>query len=266
MRPILIAMIAATLGGGAASAQQAPSPIGRTFHYERTNRDGTEPEQIYFHRAAPDRVVVYKMVERCTRSALVTATVDPATGEATRLVAARLMPRAQAEDYAVMVFDPATGRIDATIMAADPPIKLGLSVPIRPWHLYDYDLGSLAAGLQARPGSRADFSFGMALVWPGDTPPLIWAGEAKARFVKAERHLDRDTLRFEVSGTAFGDKGGGPLWVDARDGHIVDVQWGRPNHDNYTEFRLRRIAEEPSGEAAWKALLTRHFEGCPPSG
>ena len=266
MRTMRILAAALLLGASASAAQaQAPSPVGRTFHYERTNRDGTEPEQIYMHRAAADRVVVYKMVERCTRSALVTATVDPQTGEASRLVAARLMPGATSEAYAEMMFDPATRRIDAIVHAANPPLKLALSVPQRPWHLYDYDLGSLSVTLQAKPGSRADFGFGMALVWPGATPPLTWMGEAKARFVRAEPHLGRDTLRFEVSGSAFGE-GGGPLWVDATDGHIVDVQWGRPNHDNYTDFRLKLIAEEPPGEPAWTALLKRHYEGCPPSG
>ncbi|MDF7775683.1 hypothetical protein P1X14_10535 [Sphingomonas sp. AOB5] len=248
------------LMAGTATAQ--PSPVGRTFHYERTNRDGSEPEQIYMHRAAEDRVVVYKMVERCTRSALVTATIDPETGEATKLVAARLEPGAKSQAYAEMVFDPAKKRIDATI-AGNPPTKLALDVPMRPWHLYDYDLGTLAAAMQAQPGSRKSFGFGMALVWPGSPSPLIWTGEATARFVGIERHLDRNTLRFDVSGPAFGDKGGGPLWVDARSGYIVDVQWGRPNHDNYRDFRLKLIGEEPAGDAAWTALLTRHFEGCP---
>lgn len=265
MRILVAALL---LGGGAAHASDdLPTPIGHTYHYERTNRDGTEPEQIYMHRAAADRVEVYKMAERCTRSALVTAWIDPRTGEATRLTAARLLPNARSEVYAEMNYDPAAGRIDATVFAVNPPLKLSVAVPTRPWHLYDYDLGTLAAAMQARPGSRADYSFGMAMVWPSAPSPLIWMGDATARFVGAERHLDRNTLRFEVTGGAFGEAGGGPLWVDATLGYIVDVQWGRPNHDNYKDFRLRLIGEEPVGEAAWTALLTRHFEGCPlPSG
>jgi hypothetical protein len=100
----------------------------------------------------------------------------------------------------------------------------------------------------------------------GDSgPKLPWLGEAQAKFVKAERHLDRDTLRFEAAGPAFGTAGGGPLWVDAQAGHIVDVQWGRPNHDNYKNFRLRLVGEELMGAQAWKGLLERHYEGCPVS-
>ena len=265
MRTIL--MLAGAMLGATAAQAQAPSPIGRTFHYERTNHDGTEPEQIYFHRAAPDRLVVYKMVEKCTRSALVTATIDPATGVASSLVAARLLPDAQSAPYATLTEQDRVlvVKID---MPGMPP-QFAATIGMRPWHLYDYDLATLSAAFEARAGSRADYRFGMALFWQfQDRPNEIshWIGDARARFVTTERHLDRDTLRFGVTGTAFGMAGGGPLWVDAREGYIVDVQWGRPNHDNYTDFRLRLIGEEPSGQAAWTALLTRHFEGCPPSG
>jgi hypothetical protein len=43
----MMALAALVLAGGA----QAQS-VGRTLHYERTNIDGSEPEQIWFHRSA----------------------------------------------------------------------------------------------------------------------------------------------------------------------------------------------------------------------
>ncbi|MES2442288.1 MAG: hypothetical protein V4574_05610 [Pseudomonadota bacterium] len=264
MRTKLMLAAAASLFGGAAHAQDG---VGRTFHYERTNIDGSEPEQIYFHRAAPDKIAVYKMAERCTRSALVTATIDPATGEASGLVAAQLRPGAASEPYASVLLDPAASVLRGSIFSVHPPLPLETTVGTRPWHMYDFDLATLGAAFEARAGSRAPMRFGMAMVWADSNGPrLLWLGGAEARFAAAERHLDRDTLRFDVTGLAFGDKGGGPLWIDAAGGQIVDVQWGRPNHDNYKDFRLRLLAEEPAGEAAWTALLRRHFEGCPAPG
>jgi hypothetical protein len=260
MRIALTAVV--LLGAGTALAQ--PSPVGRTFHYERTNRDGSEPEQIYIHRAAEDRVVVYKMVERCTRSALVTATIDPETGEPKGFTAAQLKPGATSEPYASILADVPAKTLKGSIFSVHPPLPLTATLGTRPWHLYDFDLGTLAAAFQARPGSRVPMRFGMAMTWSDakSGPQLLWLGDAEARFLRIERHMDRNTLRFDVSGPAFGEAGGGPLWVDPRDGHIVDVQWGRPNHDNYRDFRLRLVGEEPAGDAAWTALLTRHFEGC----
>ncbi len=260
MRTIL-ALAARTLAG-AAEAQT----VGRTLHYERTNIDGSEPEQIYFHRAAPETVQVYKMVERCTRSALVTATIDPKNGEAGGLIAAQLKPDAANEPYASILLETGGSRLRGSIFSIHPPLPLEVEVKTRPWHMYDFDLATLGAAFEARRGSRAPMRFGMAMAWADSKGfRLLWLGDAEVRFVRAERHLDRKTLRFEVTGTAFGEAGGGPLWVDARKGNLVDVQWGRPNHDNYKNFRLRLIGEKPAGATAWTTLLKRHYEGCPAS-
>ena len=236
-------------------------PTGQTLHFERSNRDGSEAEQIYFHRTAPDRIEVYKMVERCARAALVSARIDPETGAASSLEAAQLRPDAQRAAYGTLTDE--GGQIVTRLDMNGEKRESATPIGSRPWHLYDYDLATLSAAFEARAGSRADMRFGMAVVWPKEDRFVEWMGDATARFVRAEVHLGRETLRFEVSGPAFGDAGGGPLWVDAKRGHLVDVKWGRPNHDNYKDFRLRLVGEEPTGEAAWKALLKRHFEACP---
>jgi hypothetical protein len=225
--------------------------------------------QDYFHRPAADRIEVYKMTRRCTYAVLNSATIDPATGEATQIVGAELQPDARRAPYARLDLDRTgrrlTGRMDL------PGLQQAVEAPVetRPWHQYDYDLATLSVAFEARRGSRAPMTFGLALFSTDPAEPgklLHWLGSATARFAAAERHLGRDTLRFEVAGPAFGKASGGPLWVDARRGFIVDVQWGRPNHDEDTNFRLRLIGEEPAGEAAWTALLRRHYAGCPASG
>ncbi len=261
---MISAMIAALAAGSV--APDAGAEVGRTFHYQRSNIAGGEEEQIYVHRAAPDRIEVYKMRARCTGAAFVTAHIDPATGEASKLIAGRLAPGATSRTIGVMTHDGATKRIAISLDLGDRKLDLGIDAPDRPWHLYDYDLATLGAALVAQGPGKAPFAFGMALVWTDPSKPdefLRWLGKAEATFVRAERHLDRDTLRFAVTGPAFGDKGGGPIWIDAQDGRIVDVQWGRPNHDGYADFRLQLKAELPRGDGAWKALLTRHFAGCP---
>lgn len=257
--------IAALAAVPAAHAQS--DMVGSTLHYERTNIDGSDPEQIYFHRAAPDTIRVYKMVQRCTHSVVVTATLDPETGQVSKFVGSTLLPDAATTDYVWLRDDPSRdqliGRIDMPGLQRD----LSVALRMRPWHDYDYDLASLGVAFEARKGSRADMFFGMTMFWRDDADPdtlLHWIGVATARFARAERHLGRNTLRFEVSGSAFGAAGGGPLWIDARRGFIVDAQWGRPNHRGYKDFRLRLVGAEASGETAWTALLERHYEGCPP--
>lgn len=233
-----------------------------TWHYERSNADGSEAEQVYIHSRAPDRLAVYKMRERCTGAALVTATIDPATGEASQLTAGRLAPGATSRPIGEIRFDPASALLTMTLTIDGRTTNLDATVATRPWHLYDYDLATLAMATRQRPGSRAPFRFGLALVWPDDpTRMLQWLGAADARFVRAERHAGRRTLRFSISGPAFGTGGGGPLWLDARDGTLLEAWFGRPNHPGYRDFRLR-LRGRFDGEPAWTRLLEKHFEGC----
>lgn len=242
-------------------AADLPPPI--TWHYERSNADGSEAEQVYVHRPSPDRLAVYKMRGRCTGAALVTAEIDPATGEATTLVAGRLAPGGTQRTIGRIAFDPQTATIAMTLTMDGRTVTQQAQVGTRPWHLYDYDLATLAVATLARRNPRAGFAFGLALVWP-ETPErmLQWLGRADARFVRAERHAGRRTLRFEVSGPAFAGTGGGPLWLDARDGTLVEAAWRRPNHPGYRDFRLR-LKGRTQGAAAWSRLLERHYEGCP---
>lgn len=54
--------------------------IGRIYSYVRSNRDGSEAEQIHVFRASRTRIEVTKMRERCTNAAFVTAELDLARG------------------------------------------------------------------------------------------------------------------------------------------------------------------------------------------
>ncbi len=80
------------------------------------------------------------------------------------------------------------------------------------------------------------------------------------------QHLGRATRRFTLSGTAFEGKQSngeeGALWLDAKDGFIVDAIFPIPNHPGYTDFRLKLDRVSDGGLAEWNALLQAHFEGC----
>lgn len=252
--------IAATGGGGDNEA----GPEGRIYHYLRSNRDGTLPEHVYVYRASAERLEVYKMVERCADAALVTAWVDPRTGQAALMTGGRLMPEARHEDFATLTFDPNAQRITAEIATDGGMISEQLQVPDTPWHLYDFDLAGLSVQTIGLADRRADFSFGLPLAWnePDETRPLLsYMGRADARYVGEEAYRGTPALRFDVGGPALGERGG-PLWIDAERGHVLGAEWGVPNHAPMTDFALRLVDVDDGGAAAWRALLTRHFEGC----
>lgn len=251
---LLAAWIAAGCTHGAAGGEGGP-----TYSYLRSNRDGSEAETIHVHLPRPGHVEVTKMRERCTNAAFVTATI--VDGQAVRLTGGRLRPGATHEDFAELV--ERDGRIEARLMSPSGELRRSVAVADRPWHLYDFDFASLTAAPPAELKARRGFSFGVPLIWLGDDPAdfLRYLGRADARFVREERRGGRRTLRYELGGPAFEGALGGPLWLDARRGFVVDAELGRPNHAEYRDFRLR-LTGIRHGAAAWKRLLEAHFEGC----
>ncbi len=255
-----LAFVLLTLAPAAAN----PDHVGRLYSYVRSNVDGSEAERVYVYRAGRDRIEVAKMRDRCTNAAFVTAELDLARGQATRLVAGRLRPNAGHEDFGLLTYDESARRVDAVVTLPQGTLRDSVAVPDLPWHLYDYDLASLTITAQYRPDRRADFSFGLPLVLVGAARGdfLTYLGRADARFVRTERHRGRRAHRFEVGGPAFGTRGG-PIWFDAAQGHILEARWGIPNHAEYRDFRLRLTGVSDGGAQAWRRLLTRHFENCP---
>ena len=260
----MIAAMAGVIGACATAAVPADDRIGRIYTYVRSDRDGGEAETVRIYRAARDRIEVSKMRARCTNAAYVTATLDIEGGYATRLGGGRLLPDAGRQEFAVLAYDPASRRLDGRVDTPGGPLILALEVPDVPPHIYDFDLASLTIAAQYREDSRADFSFGMPLIWPDGGPEglLRYMGRADLRFVGEEVHEGRRALRFEAGGPAFGERGG-PIWFDAEEGHILEASWGVPNHSEHRDFRLRLTGVSDSGAEEWRRLLSAHWEGCP---
>lgn len=249
----------------ALAAAQPVDRIGRIYTYVRSGRDGGEAEIVRVYRADRTHIEVSKMRNRCSNAAYVTATLDLERGYATRLGGGRLRPNAGREEFAVLTYDAGARRLDGHVTPPGAaPIDLGIAVPDTPWHLFDFDLASLTIAQQYRANPRANFSFGLPLIWPDGAPDTIlrYLGRADLRFVRAERHNGRRALRFEAGGPAFAGQGG-PIWFDAAEGHVIDVQWGIPNHSEYRDFALRLIGVSDGGPGEWRRLLSAHFDGCP---
>jgi hypothetical protein len=261
MRP---AALAALVLAGCATPTPGPADrIGRIYTYVRSDRDGAEAETIRVYRLDRTHIEVSKMRERCTNAAYVTATLDIERGHATRLGGGRLRPNAGREEFAVLTYDPAARRIDARIDLPAGPIEAHVAVPDTPWHLFDFDLASLTIAAQYRSDRRADLSFGLPLIWPGDAPNFFrYLGRADLRFVGEDMREGRRALRFEAGGPAFGSLGG-PIWFDSTEGHIIEAAWGLPNHSEHRDFRLRLTGVSDGGAAEWRRLLSAHFQNCP---
>lgn len=237
--------------------------IGRIYHYVRSNQDGSEAEDVYVFRKSRVALEVYKAREKCTNAAYVTADLDLEKGYATRLGGGRLLPNAGREEFGVLEYDAANRILDAVIKLPDrDPLTTKVLVEDEPWHLYDFDLASLTV-MTPHIEPRSDFSFGLALTINDLSREdfLVYLGRADLTYRQDEEHGGRPAHRYIVGGPAFGSFGGS-LWLDAEEGHILDVETAIPNHIEYETFKLALSDIDDGGEAAWEKLLTAHFEGC----
>lgn len=238
------------------------TPPGRIFHYLRTNIDGTEPEHIRVFLRDATHLEVYKMVEKCTNAALVTAELDLERGYAPHLVGGRLKPNAEHSEFAFLNFNAATNTIKMEIKLPDQTIAEEKKATA-PFHIYDFDLASLTVFGPTLTKSRKPIAFDFLLLWPDGKPgdQLRALGRAELVFKAEEARNSRAALRYEAAGPGFAGKGG-PIWFDKADGHIIDVEWGIPNHSEYRDFKLKLLDIDNGGSAAWKRVLTAQFEGC----
>lgn len=256
LKPLLAAL--ALSACATAAAPDAASPVGRLYHYVRSNQDGTLPEQIYQYRASETRLDVGKMVSNCTNAAFVTAELDLARGQPRELVGGRLGRDLNQEAFAWLTYDPQSRRLHARIPQAN--IEQDVVIAGEPWMIYDFDLSELNALHAGRAPERADFRFAVALIWPAEGAENVFRnlGWADARFAAAERRLNRDALRFEVSGGLNGQ-----LWLDAHEGHVLEASFAEPNHVEYESFRLVLQSVEDDGAASWREARAAHWRDCP---
>lgn len=256
LKPLFAAL--ALTACASAPAATAPSPVGRLYHYVRSNHDGSLPEQIYQYRASETRLEVGKMVSNCTNAAFVTAELDLARGQPRELVGGRLGRDLNQEAFAWLTYDAASRDLHARIPQAN--IDTRVAVDGEPWIIYDFDLSELNARLAGRAAPREDFRFAVALIWPeeGAASPFRNLGWATARFAGEVRRLNRDAVRFDVSGGLNGQ-----LWLDAREGHVIEARFAEPNHTEYENFRLVLQSVEDDGAASWREARAAHWRDCP---
>jgi len=240
------------------AAAAASPPV---LHYVRSNRDGSEPENIVMFRPTVSTVAVYKYVSRCTPAAYVTAAFDQKSGEVASLDAGKVGRQGEQVKFGRIDFDPASRTLSAWVDTPGGRLSEQMEVPDRPWHLFDFDFGTLNAELQSvRP--RRDFSFGLPLVWPQEKGFLRYMGRVDAKYMGFDLVGETPAVRFNL--TLEGPQPAtGYLLLDQSEGHILEAELSIPNHDNYRDFKLSLQKIEKGGQKAWDKLLRRHYSRCP---
>ena len=154
-----------------AAAGAAPATMsGASIPMCAATATAARPRRVHVYRASRTQIEVAKMRDALPQRRLRHRRARP---RARRGDAARRRPAAarcrRMRNSALLTYDPAARRVDAAVTCRRASSGTSVAVPDRPWHLYDYDLASLTITAQYRPDRRADFSFGLPLVWSAPT-------------------------------------------------------------------------------------------------
>src|SRR5512139_2488606 len=183
----------------AAAALAAPAPVGDAIlFYVRSNRDGSEPEHVVQFRPSKTGISVYKWVEKCTTAAYVTASMDDQLQNGRAFIAGKVAKDGTQARFGILTLDPVLLTLSADVTPpGGPRIQAKHYLRAKPFLLYDFDFADLNSYLQEhRP--KSGFSFALPVIWPSDEAIFRDLGMLRANYAGTEKHLGRDTLRFDL--------------------------------------------------------------------
>ena len=242
--------------------------IGRIYYYERSNTDGTLDERITIFRRDATHIEVYKENGLCRNASVVRAELDLETLSAHTITGGQLQPNAEIMNFAFLEMNETGDQLDLLVRLPNMEITNETNIDHDNWVLFDFDFASFTVGTPHLDNPRNGFDFGMGLVWadPSAPDPLFWMGNLEAEYVGPGEHLGVRSDQYRLTGSALdhelavGDEG--HLWLDAEEGHVVDIVVPAPSHPGYTDYRLRLLNISDGGESEWTQLLTAHFANC----
>jgi hypothetical protein len=247
---VLLFSALASCAGPTAAAQVAAYrfnaanvPVGKLFHYEKSNLDGTRMAHISVYMPAVDRVEALKWDEGGDQATLVQAMLDWSTFSVRRFDAWLLARDAAPERRATLEVEGSELRMS---LMAEP-----LVLTHWPWHSYDFDFTSLNLTLPHLRNPEGELVFWRTDFVYQDPPAIAELGEMRLRFERAEMRARNHVRRYALSGEGLAGARG-TWWADRRTGLLVEYEIPVGDEPGYDSVRLRLSGEERMSAPAWE--------------
>jgi hypothetical protein len=253
---LLLALPAATQADDVNKLVYDPTrvPVGRVFHYVKSNLDGTHPANVALYVAAQDRFETFTTIPGDSVAHHVVANIQWITCAVTRIESWRV-PRKGAPTLERVIVD---GSDDRSFYIETPNGSLPVErvdMVWRPWHLYSLDLTTLAITLPHLVNPKDSLTIALASAsQPADSTIYSYAGKATLRYRHDEPRSGKACHTYDVDGPAMGHRGG-TIWTRASDGMIQDVELGLPTSRDWTGFKLRLAREGGMTDSGWKRFM-----------
>lgn len=244
--------VVASCGGPPAGAQLSAYrfkagnvPVGKVFHYEKSNFDGGNFARISVYMASADRVEALKWEEDGSQATLVQAELDWSKFSVRRFDAWKLTRDAAPERR-------------ATLEVIGDELRMSLMArPVRlthwPWHSYDFDFTSLNLALPHLRDPQGELVFWRTDFVYTDPPAVAELGEVRLRFERVEHRAGKRVRRYSIGGAGLADTQG-TWWADSDTGLLVEYELPVGDEPGYDNVRLRLTGEQRMPLEQWEAF------------
>ena len=232
--------------------------VGTVYHYVKTNRDGSHPEQISIRVAAHDRIESFKFHPKGVRAALVVAGVDWTNFSARRLESWQVFAGGKRNLFATMAYDKASKTVGVSIPTLAKEVE---KTPIsrEPFHVYNFDLASLNFAFRHLADPRKSFTVGIADPTFKESPMFHYKGEVEVSYVADESRDGVACARYRIDGKGL-DNRGGFIWVNKKDGYFQDIEIDLPDNPDWQTFKFKLERVEQMTEAQWDTFIKAQFK------
>ena len=228
--------------------------VGAVYHYVKSNRDGSHPEQVALRVAADDRIEAFKYHPRESPAALVTAQMDWNLFCAIRLESRQLFSTGEHRLAATFVYLPASQALEVSVpLLARGPERI--AIPFLPFHVYNFDLASLNFAFRHLADPRQPFQIGIAdpVFTPGG-PAFHYRGQVDVRYLGDEDRQGAACRKFRIDGAGLEHRGGW-IWVNRSGEYFEDLEVDLPDNPHWKDFKLCLQRVERMSLAVWERFM-----------
>jgi hypothetical protein len=232
--------------------------VGTVYHYLKTNIDGTEPENVSQYVASRERLEVFKFHPKGERAGLVIAEMDWTMFSAKQLESWQVYSKGERKLFATLTYLNAEKAVEVSIPSMR---KAGEKTSIKylPFHVYNFDLGSLNFAFRHLVNPRGSFVVGLADPTFQDEGPLFrYRGEVEVAYAGDESRQGVRCRKYRIDGAGLEHRGG-HIWVNKSKGYIEDMEIGLPDNPNWQSFKLRLTGTQQMSREQWEAFMKEQF-------
>jgi hypothetical protein len=232
--------------------------VGTVYHYLKTNIDGTNPEHVSQYVASRERLEVFKFHPKGERAGLVIAEMDWTMFSAKRLESWQVFSKGEKKLFATLTYLNAEKAVEVSIPSMNKAVEK-TAIKYLPFHVYNFDLGSLNFAFRHLVDPRGSFVIGLADPTFQDQGPLFkYRGEVTVAYAGDESRQGVRCRKYRIDGAGLENRGG-HIWVNKKKGYIEDMEIGLPDNPNWQSFKLRLTGTQQMSREQWEAFMKEQF-------